>query len=84
MTSPTGRRRKAEEPVDDRYMVPLPTALVQFMARVETKLDAALTGQEDHEKRIRALEANRWPLPSLAALFGLASLVVAIFALAHS
>ncbi|MBG0830501.1 hypothetical protein HS041_22325 [Planomonospora sp. ID67723] len=35
----------------------------------------------DHESRIRALERGRWPLPSLAALFGLASLIVAILSL---
>jgi hypothetical protein len=32
----------------------------------------------DHEKRLRSLERARWPLPSLAALLALASLVLAI------
>jgi predicted nucleic acid-binding Zn-ribbon protein len=35
----------------------------------------------DHEKRLRALERNRWPLPSLAALLALASLAVAVLGL---
>lgn len=32
----------------------------------------------DHETRIRSLERGRWPLPSIAALVAVASLVVAI------
>ncbi|MGW6498538.1 hypothetical protein [Nonomuraea angiospora] len=32
----------------------------------------------DHEARIRALERGRWPLPSLAALVALASLILAV------
>ncbi len=32
----------------------------------------------DHEARIKSLEANKWPLPSLAALISLAALVVAV------
>lgn len=32
----------------------------------------------DHEARIRAMERTRWPLPSLAALIAVTSLVVAI------
>ncbi|NRQ35973.1 hypothetical protein HII36_29685 [Nonomuraea sp. NN258] len=32
----------------------------------------------DHETRIRVLERGRWPLPSLAVVFGAGSLVVTI------
>ncbi|MFJ2029416.1 hypothetical protein [Streptosporangium sp. NPDC087985] len=32
----------------------------------------------DHESRIRALERSRWPLPSLAALVAIASLILAV------
>jgi hypothetical protein len=35
----------------------------------------------DHETRLRALERARWPLPSIAALLGAGSLVVAVIAL---
>lgn len=31
----------------------------------------------DHEPRIKSLEANKWPLPSLAALISVASLILA-------
>lgn len=33
---------------------------------------------DDHESRLRALERNRWPLPSLAALVSIAALVLAL------
>ncbi|MFE1749013.1 hypothetical protein ACFW88_00405 [Streptomyces anandii] len=50
-------------------------SLHDAVTRMETKLDG-LSGQTttiaDHETRIRALERSRWPLPSLAALTGLA------------
>jgi len=36
---------------------------------------------EDHEARLRSLERGRWPLPSLAALISVASLVAALMAL---
>lgn len=32
----------------------------------------------DHEARIRSLERARWPLPSIAALIGVLSLLVAL------
>lgn len=31
------------------------------LARIEVKLDSALRGIDDHEGRIRALEARNWP-----------------------
>lgn len=33
----------------------------------------------DHEKRLRSLESNRWPLSSMAILVSLAALVLAVF-----
>ncbi|GAA3441074.1 hypothetical protein [Planomonospora venezuelensis] len=48
---------------------------------VSVKVDGIVSDVADHEARIRSLERNRWPLPSLAALFGLASLIVAILSL---
>lgn len=42
-------------------------------AHEEIRTDVA-----DHESRIRSLERGRWPLPSIAALVAVASLVVAI------
>jgi hypothetical protein len=45
---------------------------------VDAKVDGVLTDVSDHEARIRALERNRWPLPSLAALVAVASLVIAL------
>ncbi|WP_423834964.1 hypothetical protein [Streptomyces manipurensis] len=35
----------------------------------------------DHETRLDNIERNRWPLPALAALTGLGSLGVALYAL---
>lgn len=35
----------------------------------------------DHEARLRTLERSRWPLPSLAALVALASLILALITL---
>jgi hypothetical protein len=34
---------------------------------------------DDHESRLRALERGRWPLPALAALIALASLITTIY-----
>ena len=52
--------------------------------RLTTKVEA-LTGQigeliadhDDHEKRLRALERGRWPLPALGAVLSVAAVVVA-------
>ncbi|WP_018214731.1 hypothetical protein [Salinispora vitiensis] len=33
---------------------------------------------DDHERRLRALESARWPLPSLAAVVSIIALVVSI------
>ncbi|PJN22511.1 hypothetical protein CG736_28375 [Kitasatospora sp. CB02891] len=54
------------------------------LVRLEAKLDALVTADrdvgarlDDHEQRLRRLEAGRWPLPTVAALTSLAALVVA-------
>jgi len=54
------------------------TALVDRLSGQHTDAEGDL---RDHEARIRALERGRWPLPSLAALCGLAALVVSVLAL---
>jgi hypothetical protein len=38
------------------------------------------TQVNDHELRLRALEANRWPVPVLSVLVALCSLGVALYA----
>lgn len=45
---------------------------------LDTKVGAVAAMQADHEARLRALESTRWPLPTLAALLAVASLVVAV------
>ncbi|MCZ7413030.1 hypothetical protein [Streptomyces sp. WMMC897] len=59
--------------------------LAQTVSRIEHKLDGLLdetrdirTDMQDHETRLRALERSRWPLPSLAALVGLAALALTL------
>lgn len=49
------------------------------LVRIETKLDAALSKDDDHEQRIRALERGRWPIPSVAVLLSGAALASSIF-----
>lgn len=46
--------------------------LVQRGAQVDKTLD-------DHEKRLDAIERNRWPLPSIAALVAVGSLGVTLW-----
>jgi hypothetical protein len=46
--------------------------------RVDAKVDGIVAEVADHETRIRALERTRWPLPSLAALVALASLILTL------
>lgn len=53
---------------------------------VNSKLDALPLADHasqlaDHEGRIRSLERARWPLPSIAAVTGLAALGVSLWAL---
>lgn len=53
---------------------PDPTAVI--LARLELKVDQLLVSSGDHEARLRALEARRWPLPVVGAVSGLVSLAV--------
>jgi TolA-binding protein len=48
---------------------------VDQVASAHEDMRADLT---DHEARIRVLERGRWPLPSLAALIALASLILTL------
>lgn len=52
------------------------------VVRLEGKVDGiagVVDGlKDDHEKRIRALEAARWPLRSIAALAGIAAVLAPI------
>ncbi|MFD8318587.1 hypothetical protein [Kitasatospora purpeofusca] len=55
------------------------------LIRLEAKLDALGAADRDvdtrlgdHEARIRRLEAGRWPLPTIAALTGVAGLGAAV------
>ena len=45
-----------------------PTEVI--LARIETKLDTALTNVADHETRIRRLERNMWAFAGGAAVVG--------------
>lgn len=59
-------------------------AVVRLTGRVDVLIEqqtATRNDVQDHEMRLRSLEKNRWPLPSLAALISLASLAVAGVAL---
>jgi hypothetical protein len=47
---------------------------------VSSQLDGVVADVADHETRLRALERSRWPLPSLAAVFSLISVVLAVLA----
>jgi hypothetical protein len=44
--------------------------VVQRLTRIETKLDAALECDKDHEKRLRGLEHKQWWLSGVAAVAG--------------
>lgn len=63
-------------------------ALHDAVTRVETKLDglrddnaAVREDLADHEMRLRALERGRWPLPTVAALAGVAGAATGVMAL---
>lgn len=63
-------------------------SLHDAVSRVEAKLDQirddgkAVTSElQDHESRIRRLEAARWPLPTIGALAGMAGVGTALVAL---
>lgn len=47
------------------------------VARLIDKTDSISKDHGDHESRIRALEASRWPLPTLSILVALGAFVAA-------
>lgn len=55
----------------------------QAVDRLVDRHDALERDSQDHEARIRSLERGRWPLPSIAAIAAIASLILAAIALAH-
>lgn len=55
--------------------------LLIALTRIEGKVDGMSAVTTDHEVRIRVLEKARWPLPSIAALAGLAGAVTGLIAL---
>lgn len=59
-------------------MTPADQSTNDRLTRIEVKLDLALTNHQDHEARLRSLEKARWPLPSLAVLIALGSLITAL------
>ena len=44
--------------------------VVQRLTRIETKLDAALECNQDHESRLRAVEHRQWWMSGVAAVIG--------------
>ena len=62
-------------------MTPADQTTNDRLTRIEVKLDLALTNHQDHETRIRTLEKARWPLPSLAVLIALGSMITALIGL---
>lgn len=63
-------------------------SLSDSLTRVETKLDGIGQGLTDlgkdvadHETRLRSLERGRWPLPTIAALAGVAGTATGVLAL---
>ncbi|WP_432111359.1 hypothetical protein [Streptomyces sp. YPW6] len=63
-------------------------ALAQAVGRIESKIDGILDETKDiradlgdHEQRIRTLEKGRWPLPTIAALAGVAGTATGVLAL---
>lgn len=48
---------------------------------VSSQLDGVVADVADHETRLRAIERNRWPLPALAAVVAVASLVLTLISL---
>jgi hypothetical protein len=59
------------------YSEPTNYDLLLTLTRVEGKLDTVHTQSVDHETRLRILEKARWPLPALATLISIASVIAA-------
>jgi hypothetical protein len=55
-------------------------AVLRLTTKVDTlttQLGDVMGDHADHEKRLRALEKGRWPLPALGVLLSVAAVVVA-------
>lgn len=53
--------------------------VVAGLERLTDKHGEQASDLKDHETRLRSLERARWPLPALAVLVAVASLVLAFF-----
>ncbi len=56
-------------------------AVVRLTGRVDVLInqhDEVRGDVKDHETRIRNLEANRWPLPTLSVILAAAALVITL------
>jgi hypothetical protein len=60
------------------------------LIRLEAKLDALAADRQDvdtrltdHEARLRHLEANRWPLPTISAIGAIIAVVASVAPLIH-
>lgn len=60
-----------------------PTILQLYTVQIamNSKLDMVLRTDADHEARLRALERSKWPLPSIAALAGVAGVVTGVISI---
>lgn len=65
-----------------RQLMALTQEMGELKGAVQRTSEAHKT-VEDHETRLRALERNRWPLPALAVLISLGSLVSEVITLSH-
>ena len=61
---------------------PTNTDLLVSLTRVETKIDGVVTRVNDHEGRVRKLEAWRYALPSSLVL-GAVSVALSIYEARH-
>lgn len=61
------------------YSEPTNYDLLLTLTRVEGKLDTVHTQSVDHEMRLRSLEKARWPLPALATLISIGSVIAAFW-----
>lgn len=71
-------------PMQGFYVSPeqIYTAVISMTGKVDVLITQHNDTQgdiKDHETRLRSLESSRWPLPTLSALFALASLVIAMY-----
>lgn len=67
---------------DPMHIIITPREIYDAVLRLTGKVDVSIAHSEetakditDHELRIRSLERNRWPLPTIAVLASIASLM---------